>query len=51
MNVLPPPLSRANRDSYVERARTVKADIDHLLADVDDVLGAKCADSGITSAA
>ena len=38
MDVLPPPLSRAHRESYKERARAVKADIDHLLADVDDAL-------------
>lgn len=38
MTVLPPPLSRANRDAHDERARAVKADIDHLLAEVDDAL-------------
>lgn len=38
MTVLPPPLSRANREAHDKRARAVKADIDHLLAEVDDAL-------------
>ncbi len=38
LNVLPPPLSRAHRDSQEERARAVKAGIEELLADVDEVL-------------
>lgn len=45
MDLLPPPLSRANRATYAERARTVKADIDHLLADVDDALGLEASES------
>jgi hypothetical protein len=44
LNVLPPPLSRANRESYAERARAVKADITKLLAEVDDALSPNCAD-------
>lgn len=38
LNVLPPPLSRAHRDSHEERARAVKAGIEELLADVDEAL-------------
>jgi hypothetical protein len=38
LNVLPPPLSRANRDSQAERARTVKRTIETLLAEVDELL-------------
>lgn len=38
LNVLPPPLSRAHRDDYTERARAVKDSIDELLAEVDDAL-------------
>lgn len=44
LNVLPPPLSRANRESYAERARAVKADIADLLAVVDEALTPNCAD-------
>lgn len=38
LDVLPPPLSRALRDSQAERARAVKAGIEELLADVDEAL-------------
>ncbi|HVF74867.1 MAG TPA: hypothetical protein VM938_07445 [Acidimicrobiales bacterium] len=38
MTVLPPPLSRANREHYTERARAVKDSIAALLAEVDDAL-------------
>lgn len=41
LNVLPPPLSRAIRETHVERARTVKHDLDQLLAEVDDALDAQ----------
>lgn len=44
MSVLPPPLSRANREAHDERARAVKADIDDLLAEVDDALSPNCAE-------
>ena len=40
LNVLPPPLSRAHRDSHAERVRNVKHTIEELLAEVDDALGA-----------
>jgi hypothetical protein len=40
LDVLPPPLSRAHRDSQEERARAVKAGIEELLADVDEALHA-----------
>lgn len=38
LNVLPPPLSRAHRESHAERVRTVKHTIEELLAEVDDAL-------------
>ena len=38
LNVLPPPLSRANRESYAERVRNVQHSIEALLAEVDDAL-------------
>lgn len=38
LDVLPPPLSRAHRDSQAERARHVKHSLEALLADVDAAL-------------
>lgn len=38
LNVLPPPLSRANRESHAELVRNVKHSIEALLAEVDDAL-------------
>jgi hypothetical protein len=38
LNVLPPPLSRANRKNFTELARAVKDSIEELLAEVDDAL-------------
>ncbi|MBW3669202.1 MAG: hypothetical protein KY443_08315 [Actinobacteria bacterium] len=48
MSVLPPPLSRANREAHDERARAVKADLDDLLAEVDDALTPNCAGRSTT---
>lgn len=39
LDVLPPPLSRAHREEHSRQARAVKASLDELLAEVDDVLG------------
>jgi len=38
LNVLPPPLSRANREHFTELARAVKDSIEELLAEVDEAL-------------
>ena len=38
LNVLPPPLSRAHRESHAERVRHVKHTIEALLAEVDEAL-------------